>query len=188
MAVAMVAIWATVQLRYVRLMPPDQFVFVKNLEDSRFEDSGILTNTYSTPFGFLAKTWAYTRPLEQGSPEVPPDAQTAADNPYVWLADRQTNARYWQPGYYVCFFQVATLHSLTRNLVDPDAGRCSNLDIVRRALYDLDGGTAPRPEIVARDVIADRWAILKLSWPPSLPPLHRTEDGRKSPNPPVRGP
>jgi hypothetical protein len=163
---AIVAIWGTVQLRYVRLLPPDQFSFVKKLEPPQLDGDGIVSNTYATPFGIAARTWAYTRILDNGAATVPSDPKTAADNLYVWLADRHSNAKYWRPAYYVCFFQIATLSSLRESL--PEEKRCSKLDIVKRAIYESGQGVAPKPEVVARDMVGDHWAILRLKWPTAV--------------------
>ncbi len=160
--------WSFVQIKYAMLLPPNQFAWVKALEPPHLDGEGILSHTYATPFGIVARTWAYMRP--PGGPMVPADEKTASENLYVWLADRHSNKKYWRPDFYVCFLQVPTLNSLSANLTE-DYG-CSDLDIVERATYEFDDGSDPKPEIIARDPVGDRWAILRLKWRSASTPDH----------------
>jgi hypothetical protein len=160
----LVVLWGSVQLRYMSLVPPNQFSFVEELGSDSIRGRGILSNTYATPFGVAAGGWAYLRSPNGKGGSVPSDAKVAADNPYIWLADRSTNTKYLRPDYYVCFFQLATTGTLRDAIVDENADRCSQLDIVRRAIYGPTKGFDPEPEIIARDRASDRWAILRLKW------------------------
>ncbi len=161
-----VSSWSFVQIKYAMLLPPNQFAWVKALEPPHLDGEGILSNTYATPFGIVAQTWAYMRP--SGGPTVPADEKTASENLYVWFADRRWNKKYWRPDFYVCFTQVPTLNSLSANVTEDY--RCSDLDIVERATYEFDDGADPKPEIMARDLVGDRWAILRLKWRSAAPP------------------
>ena len=164
-AVALAALWVTIQSRYLLLFPPDRLSFVKLLRDPSVQARGLISNNYAAPFGFVAGTWAYMQPDPRA---VTDHSHPSATNDYVWLADRRTNPDYSRPNIYVCFNSWSTLHALVAEVLGRQTGShgCSSNPIVERALTGTDG-TPLNASVLARDTESDHWAILRLEWPSS---------------------
>jgi hypothetical protein len=154
--------WIFVQLRYFEIFPPDQLDFIRILRDPQLRGRGLISNNYSTPFGYVANSWAYILPNPAALNGTSP--QNKID--YLWLADRSTNNSYLTPQFYVCFESRSALDALLSELSAPSSNQsgCSHLPIVQRALSGNAEGGLPKAAVVARDPADDHWAILQLEW------------------------
>ncbi len=151
LAAVLLVSWTLVQLTYVQTSRPDQLAFINRLEP--LHANGLITNNYAVPFGLVARTWGYSFVNE---PLTPAEAKQYS---YLWLADRRTNPQYLKPELYVCFVSNSSIQSATPGF-GPGAG-CSSRQVVSDAANGVGNG-----QIIARDEVNDRWAIVRLSWPP----------------------
>ena len=158
------AYWARIQIVYVSTMPPTSFLSLRQLGTAQFRDQTLISNTYSAPFAYYTRTWAYAdetiaqnifRPKSHGLLQV-------SDGHYLWEADRATNRDYLHPRYYVCFVpQTLNIASEVLSLRAGDhLSYCSSQPIVR----DAREHAGPFFNVlIARDPgPADAWAIVKL--------------------------
>jgi hypothetical protein len=173
--VILVVQWAGAQAAWARLLPPDSFAFTKVLAGAGIKPGdGIVSNNYALPFFESSGTWAYTDPAI-GTGSLVRDGESydyLRDQRYLWLADRRHNQAYSKPAFFVCFYGNTFNSAL--DALRPLASRsrpCLSLGLVRNA---IEPGLGPmRPEIIARDEMWGRWAIVKMDWdfPPFLAPL-----------------
>ncbi len=169
--VGLLAIWSLLQYRLQVVAPPNQFSFVQFLQPSLADGRGLVSNNYAAPFGYVARTWAYTDPLF-GITGNPPGKRHPVS--YLWFADRGSNDAYFKPGLFVCFEGLSTLPDLIYR-TQSKGGRsanCSGMPMVRQAFSNLgseEGAPSGRASSVrlvpiARDEVDGRWAIVKLDW------------------------
>ena len=143
--------WICVQLMYFQTSPPDRLASIVGRLETLHAD-GLVTNNYAVPFALAAGTWGYGFVDRQLTP-----AETE-QIPYLWMADRRTNPRYYRPELYVCFISNYSVFSVTPG--DEIQPGCSSNEVVRSVANGSRDG-----QIIARDEVNDRWAIVRLSWP-----------------------
>jgi hypothetical protein len=149
--------WLMLQAAWIARHDP-QATLLKELQRPEYRGASFAVNTYAAPVAFLAKGWAYFDP-QMGQSELRNfDGRfyLRRDFRYLWLADKRSNARYFEPGYYVCW--------LHRELLDPVEGgaRCQDFLIVAEARR---GTSLLGHREVARDESGrDAWSIIKLNW------------------------
>jgi hypothetical protein len=148
--VVLITSWIWVQLTYYRTTRPDELKFISRLEPLRA--NGVVSNSYAVPFGLAAGTWGYSSVERLLTPA------DANQFPYLWLADRRTNSQYLRPEIYVCFVSKSSMLSLTPG--GPLQSGCSANSVISSVADGSQNG-----QIIARDDINDRWAIVRLSWP-----------------------
>ena len=154
--------WLMLQARYVAWLDPNA-PLLKELQKPQYQSASFVVNTYAAPIAAITKGWAYFDP-QMGDSEL----RNVEDSKFylrrdfrsLWLADKRSNTKYFEPDYFVCW-------SL-RNLLDPvpDRPQCQNVRIVAEA---RSGTSLLGHREVARDESRrDAWSIVKLNW--SYPP------------------
>lgn len=171
--------WVKVQVVHVTLLPPTDFMFIRQLGSPPFRGASFAVNTYPAPIYAYTGEWAYfdfrMGDKDGGTVTVSDDGyQVTRDaTKYLWLADRQQNTEYQRPKYFLCY-QHQDLHTAVIRLTNGRREGCSYAGPVRYA----NDRTQPS---VAREVIAqdasgrDSWAIVKLDWSILDERVHRHE-------------
>lgn len=158
--VAVGVAWLSVQIAYVRRLPPDRVApMFHALKDIAGHSS--LVNNYATPTAVQTGTWSYFDPFffsdgaffDGGSVQV-----SSRDYRYLWLADWKTNTAYRTPEYFVCWLQLGFYQMVSKALWT----NCGDLGGVRQ----VREGNNPYfdHEEVARDKNADLWSVIRLDW------------------------
>ncbi|HEY1980248.1 MAG TPA: hypothetical protein VGH13_09165 [Xanthobacteraceae bacterium] len=161
LAVTLVCCWIRIQDRYFDLIPPDLFGFTKQLSAIAVPTTGIVSNTYAAPFGYIANTWAYQS-------DVPPGGDLASlgtgqtNNEYLWFADRNTNLSYRRPGLFVCFESLG----IYPFRIDPDDPELytRRQHCAKMLVINSHRNGDPDIALIARDKKFDLWAIYGLKW------------------------
>jgi hypothetical protein len=164
-AVSLFGYWALIQLKYIAILPPDRFAFVPMLRGLAAPNEGIVSNTYSVPFGYVAGTWSYMDPtFEPRLEHRPVDVADASGfEDYLWLADRRSNPAYQRPGLYVCFKPASYGGGLVTpaNVVQDGTPHCPDPSALRSAPGE-EGTSGAR--LIAGDAKAGSWGIYRLDW------------------------
>jgi hypothetical protein len=157
-----------VQIVHVSLLPPTDFMFARQLANPPFRGASFAVNTYAGPIYAYTGEWAYfdfrlgdkdggAVTVGKGGYRVTRDATK-----YLWLADRQRNADYQRPEYFLCY-QHQDLHTAVTRLTTAKSEGCSHTGPVKYATDRAQLSVAQ--EVVARDESGrDSWAIVKLDW------------------------
>jgi hypothetical protein len=169
--------WIALQSLYVVLMPPDHFDVLRLLREPPFAGASFASSAYALPIGMSTGEWAvldpelYTGRIQFGAGEY----VVARDKTFLWLADRERNAAYEKPDYYL-IFNYQAVYSVSAKLA-----RRHGRDVPQPGPpKDLIGRPSPdRPAVLNHRIVAadptgrERWAIVKLDWdfPPTLAPL-----------------
>lgn len=149
--------WLVLQVRWVYWIEPTA-ALLKELQKPQYKSASFVVDNYAAPVAFTTKGWAYFDPVIGNSELRNPDGKfyLRRDFRYLWLADKRSNPRYFEPNYFVCW-------SL-RQLLDPVSGRrkCEDVRIVAEA---RSGSSLLGHQEVARDESGrDGWSIIKLDW------------------------
>ncbi len=98
-------LWLASQYTYLKEFPASDFNFVKLLTKNPFKGHAVVANTYAAPFSYTSGAWAYSDPVfAQSQPTA--DVSTIKfkrDYRYLWFADFDTNPRYQEQTYFVCW-------------------------------------------------------------------------------------
>src|SRR5262249_4179376 len=161
------------------LLPPTEFMFIRQLASPPFRGSSFAVNTYAAPVFTYTGEWAYYDVLlgekDGGTVTVRDGGYQVIRNAakYLWLADRPQNQEYQGPAYFLCF-QGEDLHTAVTRLKTRWSEGCSRAGPVRYA-SDRSQLSVAR-EVVAQDVSGrDSWAIVKLDWSVLDQHAHKTE-------------
>lgn len=174
LAAVMMGFWITLQLSYVRLMPPDHYAFLKKLSLPPFVGASMVVNNYPAPVAAYTGNWAYSDPGISSGIRRDQNGlmKLVGDRRYLWFADRETNSEYRRPSYFVCMIPQTPSSVLAGILKSKHQGPghpgCSQLSLVRLAeakilpisglsLVALDGEGNKR-------IGFDSWAIVKIDW------------------------
>jgi hypothetical protein len=149
--------WLVTQIKTYRFLPPDQIAFAKLLRTSPPLGTGIVTNAYAIPFGYLGNTWAYTNDRFLFDLVTP---REKLNTPYLWMADRGKNYAYERPDLYICFTPFANVGRIYDVQFREDRHRHTCAPHVRQ-LQMLDSNKA---KTIARDEILGLWAVVRMNW------------------------
>lgn len=170
LAAFFVIFWAVVQVSYVKWLPPSHYAFLKTLAEPPYEGASFVVDNYAAPVAAYTGQWAYYEPGvlraridHRGALRIP------AERHNLWLADRDTNAQYQRPQYYVCMIPQ-TMWTVRERIAREQGGfgypGCSTRPLVRFARF---GGTSePSLSVVVSDqdgprrIGFDSWAIVRL--------------------------
>jgi hypothetical protein len=171
--------WVNVQIVHISLLPPTDFMFIRQLGNPPFRGASFAVNTYAAPIYAYTGEWAYfdfrMGDKDGGTVTVDNDGYhvTRDATKYLWLADRQRNAEYQRPDYFLCY-QHQDLHTAVTRLTNGRREGCSYAGPVRYAGDRAQPSVAQ--EVVARDESGrDSWAIVKLDWGILNQRMHRHE-------------
>src|SRR5215831_5645908 len=160
--------WMNVQIVHVSLLPPTDFMFIRQLANPPFRGASFAVSTYAAPIYAYTGEWAYfdfrMGDKDGGTVTVTDDGyQVARDAAkYLWLADRQQNTAYQRPEYFLCY-QHQDLHTAVARLTNGRREGCSYAGPVKYARDPAQLSVAQ--DVVARDESGrDSWAIVKLDW------------------------
>jgi hypothetical protein len=168
--------WAAMQFRYFQLLPPDNYHFLKRLEEPPYRGKSFIVSNYAAPIAAATGQWAYLHeglstgnlPMQDGRYVV------EVDDKYLWLADKNSNPEYRRPDYFICAM-AQSIWSVNQ-MVRARAGLstipygCSENLLVKLAVTGPKGMVTPRVRLVEADadgparVGFQRWAIVQLLW------------------------
>ena len=168
--------WLAMQARYVQLMPPDNYQFLKRLREPPYEGKSFIVSNYAAPIAASTGQWAYLHSGLSNNRLAEKNGRLAVepDNTYLWFADRNSNAAYARPDYFICAIPpiVWSMHEMLR----VKAGRkrtpfgCAENVLVQLASHRPNNGVSPALRLVEVDrdgparVGFERWAIVQLLW------------------------
>ncbi len=156
--------WVTLQVEYFAKLPPTAILFMRRMALPEFQHASFISDNYALPIVYFTKQWAYQDQV------VPLNAPVTGENTpalyisgkYIWFADRDTNAAYSHPQYYLC--RINPTLDVVEALTEPRTGQpptCSAQRIVEAALLGLRHPF--QNTLVAHDgVSSDMWAIVRL--------------------------
>lgn len=183
--VLLVWCWAAMQFRYFKLLPPNNYHFLKILSKAPYVGKSFLVNTYAAPIAAATGQWAYLHegltveklPIKDGKLTV------ELDDTYLWFADKASNSAYERPDYFICIVPqtIDSASLMARQKLEGRAGPRSCMDhlLVRLATSRHPMDVSPQLQLVAYDAAGksevgfERWAIVRFLW----------EDERRSPQP-----
>ena len=173
-SVLLVAFWFSMQATYMRLLPPDHFAFLKQLAHSPFAGSSTVVNNYAAPVATYTGQWSYFDSLISQAYMVTVSGGTriAADDRYLWFADRGINPDYRRPDYFICMIPQSMDRLLSRLAFQrkrgPPPPGCTELLLVQ--LARARSPQLPGFELVSHDEAGiarsgySSWAIVRLNW------------------------
>lgn len=174
---AVSAQWAAVQVDSVRLVRPDSYAFLRELDRPELQGKSLVANTYPAPMVARTGSWGYADTaifsgrlqLESGGFVVERNLQ------YLWMADRDTNSDYLHPDLAISVVhapnpaEARQRESERQERSDRGAARVPP-GIVRRATSSF------QPYLQHRLIYTDgeRVDVVALDWdfPPFLEPQH----------------
>jgi len=168
--------WGTMQAVYLRLLPPDNFSFLKKLSQPPYAGASFIVNQYAAPIAAATGNWAYLHAgaVEEKLVERNGRLEIVKDPDYLWFADKRTNVTYDHPEYFICI-STPSLWSMAETLRYA-GGRgegypgCGKHRFVRLARGQDKANVYPSLTLVEADqegttnVGFERWAIVKLTW------------------------
>jgi hypothetical protein len=173
--------WVHLQLTWVSDLIPNQFNGLRTiLQQPPYKGASFLVNNYPALAAAYTGQWAYLSTDAwdlTGAPlRLTPTGyvRSAPTQPYVWLADRQTNASYQTPDYFLCMLPEK-MDTLATELADGGGRRRCASDVARV----VANGSS---RLVAKDDSGDdSWAIVKLNldYPPYLAALPQFGPNRR---------
>ena len=188
--VVLFGFWGGLQLKYVKLLPPDHFAFLKKLAKEPYKGKTFVVGNYAAPAAAFAGKWAYMA-FDVGGDGWKETAKGFVKNrniDYLWVADRTTNPAYAKPDYYLCMSNQ-TLGTLNATIANKNGASnvsgCSPM--IDGFNSTLEKSPILRHKIVSQetDGVAKRgwisWAIAKLDW--DFPPIALAKDGSLSNRP-----
>jgi hypothetical protein len=170
------AYWFGVQFSYIKLMPPDQYSFLKRLSEPPYVGQSFVVNTYAAPVAAKTGAWTYLN-ANLMSPElakVKDRYVVPFDTTYLWFADKRVNPDYARPAFFLCVAAQSTSTMLEelrqRNGVGIGNDGCEKNQLVQLVRRGEGESVYPALELSAvdeeglRKVGYERWAIIKLNW------------------------
>lgn len=179
LALLMMIYWIGMQATYVRLFPPDHFSVFQRLQLAPYRGASFAASSYTAPVAAYTGEWAYMDAklnfaiptiIGDDFPIVSPLLERTAE--YLWFADRETNAAYREPRYYLCL-SMQSMQSVIVFLSQSSGARpsgCESSPLVQLSAKPDSERTIPRARLVEIDqegptrVGYARWAILELNW------------------------
>jgi hypothetical protein len=173
--VGLLIFWSVIQVKTVRVFPPNHFDFTKKLSLPPYLGSSFVVNNYAASVAAYTNQWAYMDQKIGNAIFIDDSAgklKLLGDDRYLWFADKKTNQSYRRPDYFICVFNQTlgsavpiSLH-LSGHSVYLGQG-CGNLPLVKLAtkldnalglqLVDIDSEGPSSVGFV-------RWAIVKFDW------------------------
>jgi hypothetical protein len=168
--------WAAMQFRYFQLLPPDNYHFLKRLEEPPYRGKSFIVSNYAAPIAAATGRWAYLHeglstgnlPMHDGRYVV------EVDDKYLWLADKNSNPEYRRPDYFICAMaqSIWSVNQMVRAKagLSTIAYGCSENVLVKLAVEGPKDMVAPRVRLIEADtdgpsrVGFQRWAIVQLLW------------------------
>jgi hypothetical protein len=157
------AFWANAQAAYLRALSAD-YSFLRLLARPPYRGATFVSNTYSAPVSYFTGAWAYADYLAEEGVYVERrgHVEQIVSGDLLWEADRDSNAGYHHPQYYVCIATPSwyTAPALLSLRPGQRVSRCSDQPLVR----DARRGMSPVHNVlVAADPgPRDMWAIVRL--------------------------
>lgn len=168
------AYWAKIQIAYTNILPPTSLQVLRELGQPRYRGSTFISNNYSAPVAYFTGNWAYMDSTVAENIFRFDSGKTmqVIGGEYLWEADRESNAAYLHPQYYICI--VSPSLSMAAGLVAlPSHGRlsnCSSQPLVRGAQEGV--GPFFNVRVASDPTPRDMWAIVKLDPSIQLTRLH----------------
>jgi hypothetical protein len=171
-----VGAWATLQLSYLIVVPPNGEPFLKLLTRYPFRGGTFVANDYPAPISEKTHAWAYAdSTIFSGQVRLTPDGFAVEhDTHYLWFADGVVNAAYMKPDFGLLIDQPASiseaLTEFTARIGHPaHAIAFDTLGIVKRTQEVLQPFL--RQQLAATD--GRSYSIVKFDWdfPPFLKPV-----------------
>ena len=151
-------LWFSLQSYYIKEFPPEDFNFVKLLQNEPFHNHSIVSNQYAAPFSFVGQNWAYFDP-EFGYSTIDNnksnEIQYKKDLKYLWLADELTNQQYQKPEFFICW-SVYSFDQLGKE--KPKCSQYPFINLARRK----EGQKLGLKELAADTSGRDKWSIIDL--------------------------
>jgi len=149
--------WLMLQACWIAWLDPNA-TLLKELQKPQYQGSSFVVNNYAAPIATITKGWAYFDPQMGHSKLRNPQGKffLRRDFRYLWLADKRSNTKYFEPDYFVCWTR--------RELLHPVLGRptCQAVRVVAEA---RSGTSLLGHREVSRDQSGgDEWSIVKLNW------------------------
>jgi hypothetical protein len=173
--VGLLIFWSVIQVKTVRVFPPNHFDFTKKLASPPYLGSSFIVNNYAAPVAAYTNQWAYMDQKIGNAISINDSSgklKLLGDDRYLWFADKKTNQSYRRPDYFICVFNqtlgsaVPISRHLSGHSVYLGQG-CGNLPLVKLAtkldnafglqLVDIDSEGPSSVGFV-------RWAIVKFDW------------------------
>jgi hypothetical protein len=169
--------WIRLQREYLRIMPPDRFGFMKNLERAPYRNSSFVVNTYAAPTAAQTRSWAYFEPaffysslrlnLHGFSIE--------RDRTYKWLADFDDNPGYAKPDYALIISPMGWKEALAAYLQPPARTQAVDHSAGLLGRASAEFSAYLHDQVVAAEAGSGgaNFTIIKLDWdyPAYLLPL-----------------
>jgi len=173
---AILVYWINLQVSYFAKLPSTSILFMKQLSGPEFRAASFVSDNYTLPIAYFTGQWAYQdQVIPENAVVVTNDGpRLKISGKFIWFADRETNASYLRPQYYLCRVQ-SDLNSASRLASLPAGGRlenCSNQPLVRAAR--VSPAQSERVLVASDPTPFDMWAIVKLD--PRIPLLPKDLD------------
>jgi hypothetical protein len=112
-------------------------------------------NTYAAPAAFLTQAWAYFDPQMGKSELRNPEGKfyLRRDFRYLWLADKRSNANYFEPDFFLCWIPPQLLYS---------GDQCQDLQLVAEARRETS--LFGHREVARDQSLRDAWSVVRLNW------------------------
>jgi hypothetical protein len=163
--VFMALYWMGLQAGYATRIPPSGLLFMRHLSRPEFKHASFVSDNYALPIAYFTEQWAYQ---DQTIPSNVPtagleDPGLYISGKYLWFADRDTNASYFHPHYYLCRFNP-TWDTVEALMALPPGGRLDNCSAQPLVHAAARGVRVPFANtLVAQDAgPGDMWAIVRL--------------------------
>jgi hypothetical protein len=153
-AVLFGAYWVLLQVANVTVMPPTGMSFLRRLAEPPYRNATFVSNAYGIPIAYFTHSWAYTD-LEVGKDRRGADGLFISGK-YLWFADRDSNADYTHPKYYLCWLNL-DLKTASGGATAEPVERCST-----EAIYQHAQSSAPLRLVDQDPTGRDSWAIVEL--------------------------
>ena len=176
MLVGLAWYWISIQYTYLHLLPPNSYDFLRKLEQAPYQGKSFIVNNYAAPIASATGEWAYLhaaltegRLAQKGGTYV-----VEMDGTYLWLADKDKNATYQYPDYFICItpqslpIVINRLNATTGQETGPVG--CAEHPLVRVASGRDSRPISPKVRLVEMDYEGaarlgfERWAIVELLW------------------------
>jgi hypothetical protein len=170
LALFLAAFWIVVQASYVQWLPPTHYAFLKTLAQPPYRGATFVVDNYAAPVAAYTGQWAYFDPEVALARFVRDKGmlRLASDRQYLWFADRETNADYGRPKYFLCMIPQTPYSALVRILQkkrqEPSYLGCSMRPLVRLAksgVFRSELQLIKFDQAGLHEIGFDAWAIVR---------------------------
>jgi len=182
--------WLGLQYRYIQLLPPNHFSFLKELAKEPFKGKNYIVGNYAAPVSAYSGSWAY---LSFNIPENLLQTKkgfkldSSIENTYLWMADRRSNLEYLKPDYYICMSNqnLGTVNAILANQFDGAKNNVGCDSLIKSFTFKKINKNTLDHKLISSDIDEGgrgwaSWAIIKLDWehPPTLTALSKLNKTR----------